>query len=205
MTLPTCFGKQWDSEAAECAGGRDENYYNPKTNSRVRARCEFFTSCGARVEAEKHQELIPVQNLARPPFRATPQPSFRSPLSSPPVSTPPMGQPLQYPQAPSQATQQLQAQVQQLTQQLQQASNELSARRTSAYQQYYPVQHAAYIPPPQAMPPYLAVPEPRTRGTSTMGRLGREMLRASMKAAGHQLASFWDVNPLSRSDDDGSG
>ena len=46
------------------------------------------------------------------------------------------------------------------------------------------------------VPGYLSVHEQRLEGDSYSGMLIREVVRGALKAAGHTLANFFDMNPF---------
>jgi len=52
---PSCFGKLWDKECAECAGGLDPAYSHPRTGSHIRQVCDYYSSCGARAQLSKYR------------------------------------------------------------------------------------------------------------------------------------------------------
>ena len=65
--LPSCFAKEWDKNAPECAGGPDPDFVHPVTKLHVHEQCNFFQSCGARQEATRRSQLIPPSSLFRTP------------------------------------------------------------------------------------------------------------------------------------------
>lgn len=86
---PTCFGKMFDGNSAECVGGHDPAFYNKDPNSKhygtqTRDNCDWVGSCSARMQAT--QQVIPVSSLNRqqppspfatkfnPPTQPQPQP-----------------------------------------------------------------------------------------------------------------------------------
>lgn len=89
---PHCFGKQYESNAAECVGGHDPAYSDPATGSRVRPRCNFVNTCAVHTQANRQinrpeqryqQGLVPTSNLTRPVT------TFNPPVAPRPTWTPP--------------------------------------------------------------------------------------------------------------------
>lgn len=182
--VPTCFGSShWDPRAVECAGGADPKYTHPKNQSHVRDACDFFQQCGIRSQAARMgAQLIPAQQLRRPPMFPVPPPP--APIVQ--QQAPTFREYMQHQQRPTQM----------------------------AVPQYYPPQQQyPYQQPPQVhmapgqfpasvyqlnyqVPGYLSVPEQRTWGGSVWGLLGREALRAILKALGHTVAGYFDSQPF---------
>lgn len=202
---PRCFGKEWDKDEAQCAGGLDPTFNDGK-GGHVRKRCDFFQLCGAQVVGGAEQ-VIPPNNLVRPsyapppPYAAPPAPpvgprvpsyaewqqrAFSRPPPPPPTPTAPAPPPLPRGYAP-------------------------------AAPQYYgapsPPQQPHYPPPPvqphghypaghyqlnYMMPGYLTEPEVRSPGESVWSVLGREILRGVGKSFGHTVSHFFDANALRR-------
>jgi len=210
LAFPSCFGsnEHYDPRNAECRGGVDPKYTDPRTGGHVRPACDVFNQCGSRV-AQKASQIIPVRNLTQP---------SGIPLG-PPSPAPPQGQGTSLndfiaqqkaaaaamqqvtPHAQQQAAWAEHYRQQQLAQQLQQ--------RPAPPPQYYqpPYPPMAPPPPPQQhyggqyqlnymMPAYLSVPEARHPGQSIWAILGRESIRAIGKSFGHTIAHFFDMNPF---------
>lgn len=171
QNLPSCFAKMWSASDAECAGGLDVNYTNPKTGSRIRDRCNFFESCGAKSQAA----LLPARQLIRP---YTPPTAFDILSSSDRLAKqidPPRPQPQPIVPAP--------------------VTHPVPPRQeTMAYGM--PVGYAAMVPMPSQMPGYLSVPEYHDPRESIWSTLSRELLRGALKSIGHSLAHFIDTTPL---------
>ncbi len=185
---PICFGKEWDHNSPDCAGGPDVTFI-PKPGEKfagqdahgtnIRLQCDWYQSCGARCAAVKHAngQLVPPQQLVRPPAE-TPstfgqwlaQQSREQRVAAPSTPTAPQLRP------PTQPTTQ--------PQQQQQAMHVLPAagvNPATVWQLNY------------AMPSYLTSPEIRHPGESIWHVLCRELLRAVGKAVGHSLAHFFDA------------
>lgn len=186
--VPPCYGKDWNGNAPECAGGPDPKFTDRDTGSHVREVCDYFQSCGSQVNARR---LIPAAQLVR-----------QAPPAPPTVQH-------------SASTFREYAQQQQAAQ-VQAAAIAAAQRAAMAPQpppQYvYPYQQQ---PAPQMMqmpaqyqhpahtyqlnyqvPGYLTVPEQRSVEGSFWGLLGREALRSIGKAFGHTVANFFDANPF---------
>jgi len=179
--LPKCFGKAWDDRAAACAGGLDPTYKDPETGSHIRERCIFFTTCGARVQAGRMQQLIPQNQLVRPP-------------ALPPVQTL---------AAPNQAAQlaQLMKQLEAMQQIIHQQNLQLANRHGMSTNPLQPMLPTQMMAVEYRMPGYLSVPEPRTKTASVWTVLSREIARSMFKSAGHTLANFWDTTPLGKAEE----
>lgn len=186
-SLPRCFGTKWDDKSPECTGGLDPTFTDPDTGSHIRERCSFFNPCGARVQAAKMQQLIPVSQVVRPP--QTQQPP-----------APPAGMM----QSQFDKIQQLTSQVQQLQQVVQQQNAQM-ARQGTASAFIHPMQAAVHpiqmLPVEYKMPGYLTVPEPRGKNSTVWAMLGRSVARSALKSVGHTLAAFWDTTPLGDDDE----
>lgn len=195
--VPDCFGRTWDQNAAECAGGRDPNYTDGN-GTHIRERCDFFNSCGAKKQAAEQERkvapsfysnpIIPASSLTR---RFGPQPpptSYAQPYAG---------------HSPSHAPSQLEQELHRARIVIQQ--------QEEALQQRYAVGQAPPTRTPNMMamdmyvPKYLSTPEPRAPGQSVWAVLGREVMRGVMKAAGHTVASYWDRTPIGEKPDDNKG
>lgn len=198
MSLPDCYGKLWQQNEPECAGGRDPNYTSP-SGTHIRERCEFFNSCGSRKQAVAQdkdayssggsifsQPLISPNSLVRNGQNYNSYRGYNS-----------YGQPAQR-----------STQVDELERQLQQARAVIQQQNQALHQgQRVPISTPGTYQSPQMMamdmsiPKYLTAPEPLEEGQSVWNILGREVLRGVMKAAGHTMASFWDRTPIGSRDD----
>lgn len=183
---PNCFGKQWEQNAPECAGGSDPTYLHPSNQTHVRETCAFFGACGARTQAAKQARQaapIPTSHLFRP-NGGLPQVA-------------PQEQSGQFQQYAKQLEAQRNAQLAVIAQQTQQKA--LAAQQQIAYP-FVPGQvHPAHqYQLNYQMPGYLTVPEELPQGGSLWGVLFREILRAIFKSSGHTVSHFFDVNPLRR-------
>lgn len=195
---PQCFGKHWDENAVECAGGRDPTYTDAQTGMHIRDRCGFFHSCGVRVQAQKQeQRLLPAAQLIRPQFQNTP---FQNQPTPQPINQQ-IQLPVNQPGAISQFA--LQQQINQLTQANQLLQQQLTqTRQIQSHGQSYLGQAVQSIQPlpmmamEMSVPRYLTVPEPRREHSSIWALLGKEVARSLMKSAGHTMANFWDRTPF---------
>lgn len=190
--VPSCFGTpNWDPRASECAGGADPKYLHPQNGSHVREACDFFNHCGARVQAARlGSNLFPAAQLRRPPAITAPAPAPAT-LA---VSTPTQPSFREY-----------------MQQQMMQQQRPVPTQQPLYYPQQHPPQHPQmyaqqasqqhHYPAPSyqlnyQVPGYLSVPEVRTYGGSVWGILGREAVRAALKAMGHTIAAYFDMNPF---------
>lgn len=179
---PECFGSHWwDPKSAECIGGPDPAYSNPKTGSHVRERCTFFSACGAKVQASRAGAQLQQQPTQQP--GVTPLSSYHFPaVQRPSVSAgaartqvAPMSQPMFSGGQPYQQQQVPQQMMMQQPQHWHPAPT-------------YQFQHG--------LPNYLSVPEPRMHGETIWQVLLRELVRGAIKAFGHTLAYFIDTTPM---------
>lgn len=176
-SVPICFGKEWDPSVTDCTGGPDPKYVHPINGTHVKERCDFYAQCGARVQAARiGAPLLQASSLVRPPSPGPIQPSFQQYMQR---------------EAQEKAAQQQRAMhptgfpaYPQQTHYLQQQPQHPMHYPASAYQLNY------------MMPPYLSVAEPVEAGGSFFGMLGREVLRALGKSAGHTISHFFDTRPL---------
>ena len=191
---PSCFGKNWDKNEAECAGGPDAGFVHPKTGLHMREQCNFFQSCGTRTQATRNAQIIPPDTLIRPQL---------------PPAPPQAGNFTDFVRA--QAVQQVEAQ----------RLAAMTAARPPMPQTVQPsqiqYQHSPWVPqPPQLhaypqaliqhpaptyqlnyqMPGYLSVPEVREAGEGLLAVLFREVLRSMFKATGHSVSHFFDTRPF---------
>lgn len=178
---PDCFGSTlWDPKHPHCAGGIDITYTNKQTGSHLRQRCDFFDSCGAKVQATRalaQRAMFPQS----PPstFPLAPKPPVIPALTSAAAArtqVPAMSQPM-VPQAP-------QTLMQQHMQQVPMAMGHWHPAPT------YQFNHG--------IPHYLTTPEPHHPGESIWIVLLRELVRGLFKSAGHTVSYFFDTNPVKR-------
>jgi hypothetical protein len=165
---PSCFGKQWDPKVAECAGGLDPAYTDPRTGSHTRERCHFFDNCGTRKVAgdmEQHR-LISAQSLVRPQPVAAPSgnPAFQQFIAQHNAAI---------------------AAQQQLHRTIAQQQAPVAPHFQSTYQQMMPVNYQ--------MPGYLTVPELHGENDRWYHVLGRIAFRSIGKALGHSISHFFDT------------
>jgi hypothetical protein len=172
---PSCFARDWDKDAPECAGGKDATYTNPRTGLNVREPCSFFSSCGARVQASRMAAsgVIPASHLVRPPI-----------LTPPPTPPASMGDYLRQRQAEFAAVEQARG--------LPYMRPPIPAPGPQPYPQQQ-VHHPGQVwNLNYGMPGYLSVPEERMDGEGLKSVLLREVIRGVFKAIGHVLAHFFD-------------
>ena len=188
--LPSCFGKDWDRNVPECAGGPENGYIHPKNGSHVREQCNFFTSCGARTQA-RNMSLIPTSSLLRPPV-VTPPPQQTAPQN--------FSDYIRQQQAQHVEQQRLAGmtgarpvvapavvpQAQQITPQMQQ-------HLLQQAHLHYP---ATTYGLNYQMPSYLSTPEVHEPGESVWSVLMREVVRSMFKALGHAVSHFFDARTL---------
>lgn len=167
VDIPECFGSHlWDPRSTECTGGADITYTHPVTGSHVRPKCDFFTSCGAKVQALRssaQRAMVPAPPTMPQPYR----PAASGAVAR--MQTPPMSQQMQP------------IQPQPMMGPVQMAGP------------WYP---AATYQFNHGIPGYLSVPEPRLPGESVWTVLLREILRGIIKSAGHTVSYFVDQTPM---------
>lgn len=198
-STPECFGKSWDPKDVDCTGGFNAAYSGPN-GSKMQPKCDFFEACKGRVTLKRIEELRSQGNLIRPEalLRAQ-QSAAQMPTATVPtqqVSTPAQV-PAQMPVPPP-------------------AYGAPQMQPGAAVPAFYPLPYGmpAYYPPPSlpvqenvqfrrealtpspTVHPYIAVQEKRRKGESLMKPLGREMMRAGLKAMGQTFANYWDFVPL---------
>lgn len=188
QTPPDCFGKHWDPNVAECAGGFDRTYVGPN-GSKTRERCDYFDGCRTRVTLAKatatQQAPIPPATLLRQ------QPPTSSPWQPPRAHmiTPPQ------PAAPTTPTWQQPPPPQPPPWQQWQVQPHAQGQPQFPYQaQVAPIQMQ---PVSYNMPAYLSVPENRAT-TSFWQILLIEVLRGLGKSLGHSISHFFDHTPFKR-------
>src|ERR1700728_252446 len=192
---PQCFGKEWNNNEPECAGGPDYSFKDEE-GKHVRPRCGFFSACSAATAASR-QPLITPQSMIRP------QPSIHlPPVQQPPSATtftpqPPPGMPprpawtppvMHPPVAPASMTTDWRAIEQQ-----RQAGLAARALPPPAYLAPQPTQlgpASVHYPVTtwqvgNAMPAYLTHEEERRPGESWFIPLLFTLVRGMLKAFGH--------------------
>lgn len=190
-----CFGVSWSATDPKCAGGLDPMYTDSDTKSHDRPRCDFFSVCGARKmanqqeqrliqlrvqQAQQAAQQVPVQQVPVQQVQAqqVPQQQVRQPMQQQQWAPPPMMPPM--PMMPGMMPPQFLNPMQMVVQ----------APMQLPVQQMMPVNHY--------MPGYLSMPEyqlsPGFGGY--MGMMGRSILRAMFKAAGHTMANVLDTCPF---------
>lgn len=188
-TPPQCFGKSWEQNAAECAGGPDPAYKD-ENGGHVRETCAFFNACGTRTQAMKMEEasrnLVPATSLVRqwagrPTQVTNPQPTGGT----------------------QQAIQQFTQQQYDAMQKQLQAQQMAAWQRGQVPQQMMPQMVGMPQPGFQQMmpvnfeiPQYLTQREFRRPDEGLFRVLGREVARSMMKSAGHTFANFFDSTPF---------
>jgi hypothetical protein len=175
--VPSCFGREWNKNEPECAGGPDQGFTHPKSGLHVREPCNFFQSCGVRTQALRQAQsaVVPPQQLLRPP-QQTPQ-TFADFM--------------RLKNAEYAEQQRVQAMggvrpptpVVQPQQQVQQQVHVMGAPHHPA-----PVYQLNYM-----MPGYLSMPEERLPGEGLFPVLLREVIRSMLKALGHSVSHFFDA------------
>ena len=217
QTEPTCFGKSWEANHPECAGGLDPAYTNLKDGSNRREKCGWYSACYARMTSPKGPDVQACQ-LVRPgmtvkfpnvpqapaPAQAPPSPwqsavrgvtavatglsnAMSAAAAHPSVQVRP---PVQAAPQPAPQVQYQQPQQMQYYQQQQQGwAHPSIAAVPWAVPMNYPM-------PGAQIPAYLTVPEPVVDGQHWTQRLGFSILRSMMKATGHTVANFFDHNPI---------
>jgi hypothetical protein len=195
--VPTCFAKDWDKNAPECAGGPDPSFVHPVTQLHIREQCSFFNQCGARTQAARQAQVIRPETLVRP------SPGWQPPPSP---QTAPVGPPQTFADYLRQ-----------------QHAHNVEAQRQAALSGIRPPQQAVFTAPspqPQphpmmhpgpwgqvqypasryelnyTMPAYLSVAEERLPGEGLTRVLLREVLRSVLKAIGHAFAHFFDSRTI---------
>ncbi len=174
-TLPTCYGDPAlrDRNHPACAGGADASFVHPMTGKNIRDRCDFFLSCGARIDSMKN--IIPPSHLMRPPVITPPaqSPQFAEFLRNTELARrTAIGQP-QVPAAPSYA-------------------------QPFAHPMYPPQQAApamaAWAPASYNVPAFLAIQEIHYTDESRWAPFFRMLGRGFLKAGGMIFAHWWDTH-----------
>jgi len=177
--VPVCYGEKWEATAPECAGGPDATYTHPKDGTHVREMCDFFHSCGAKVQAGRlGAQIIPAAQLTSRTIQPIPLPA--APPAQPPSFREYMAQ-----------QQSVQPRVAPMPQ-----SHYLQVQPTPAPQHPSMGYPAPMYQLQYLVPGYLSVPEARRPGQSVWAMLGREVIRALGKAVGHTIANFFDTHPF---------
>lgn len=190
-----CFGISWSATDPKCAGGPDPMWTNDD-GTHDRPKCDHFNACGAHKMASAQQsQLTQIRMRATQQQQMTQTPQYQQVQPMPTRAVPqavPQVVPHAVPQAPQQMQQvpsysypppwpnPLQPQMPAPMQMMVQAPMQLPM------QQMMPVNFA--------MPGYLSTPEPYNG--SYLGMLGRSILRAMFKAAGHTTANVLDMVPF---------
>jgi hypothetical protein len=189
-----CFGESHDPNDTDCVGG-----YNPaftgKDGSRKQNPCSYLAACRGRValvRLRQHQangHLISPEALlrarqdaatwppeetgriAQTPLARQPQPSYAMPTTS----APPVPPPIAYAPTPQYAH----------------PAHHYQPHQVQPIYIQVPATRAE-MPPSPTVNPYLSVLEVQKEGESVLRPLGREMVRAGLKAFGQTFANFWD-------------
>jgi hypothetical protein len=192
-----CFGKLWEEESPDCAGGLDPLYVNPVNGTKIRTRCVLYDECRRRMQASEQTKLSDIRfrsaNGARPPtvtYSLPPtvpqvkpliaQPPTTYSLQQKPTYTPPQAPPVQYAQ-PNLANTYIQHHP---AQQQQSYNPPIQHAMTQAQppSQYFPaVFHPTLNLQPHEAPPFLTVLEPAVPGEAPWKRMIYEALRAAAK------------------------
>lgn len=198
--VPVCFGRSWEANHPECAGGLDPLYTHPQRKDHRRDRCSWYSSCASRTTAARQQvnqqvQIIPVQQLVRQQPSQPPQqfqqpqqvmpPQYQAVVSgvSQGVQNAMVG--AQYQVRPQQYMQQ---------QQVQALPAQLMVHPSAASTPWaVPMNFQA---PGSQMPAYLTVPEPIIPGQGTFRPLMHTILRSVLKAGCHSIANFYDHVPM---------
>ena len=225
---PECFGKLWEAQASECAGGYDPGYTS-MNGSHIRPKCDFFDSCKVRTQLAKSnqqpQTTIPPSALNRQQTAAQ-QPAYLPPPPSPqqpwvPVPPQPIVPGRQQAAASQQAQQPVQAPMPwQMQWQQPQAPQQWNAQMQQLFmlmQMMQQQQQNPFLPPPiypgnfpvhgnidpiklQAV--NYGMPSylsvSEPRSDGFWAPFGREILRGMGKALGHSIAHFFDHVTLKR-------
>lgn len=206
---PTCFGRHWDPNHAECKGGLDPAYTNPVTGTKLRDKCSWFSSCQHATASgpAPTPQVIPTRSLLpRPAVSVAPPPKPEHPAYTPPRPPTYSAPQVQYTLPPATtgappATQVHHPQYAQYApqQQVMQHPQPTIGMVPPHVAQYGPQYvYTPYQAPGSQMPQYLTVPEPVRQDVHWGARLGHELLRSVVKAFGHQLAAYVDSNPFRR-------
>lgn len=185
-----CFGISWSATDPKCAGGPDPMYMNEDTGSHDRPKCDFFSACGARRMAmQQEQRLLQarMQQTQQVPMQQVQQPQVQQVQRPAMQQVPTAFQPLPQMMNPMQMmnpTQMLMNPMMNPMQMTVQAPMQLPV------QQMMPVNHF--------MPGYLSMPESQISPGfgGYMGMMGRSIVRAMFKSAGHTVANVLDTNPF---------
>jgi hypothetical protein len=179
----SCFGRLWEQNRVECAGGFDLAYIDPDNESSLRKRCSAYDRCRAAKENKVSYPQYPPYQPYQQPFQPIPAQPQAPQLQAPPLPPPalfPLAQP-----APG----------------FRPMQPPMTGYPTTGYAAPWVAQQGPqqvplpYQQPGAQMPTYLAVPEPLD-GTPWWARLLAEVGRSMAKALGHSTASFFDHNPL---------
>jgi hypothetical protein len=184
-SIPSCYGKEWDKNEPECAGGHDANFTHPVTGQHVREQCRFFQSCGVRTQAQRTANFVPVGNVVRP--------NPATGVVGPPQT---FGDFLKQQQAAH-----VEAQRQAAFSGPRPPTPTITPTQAAAQQPQGAWVGGVHHPAPMyqlnyMMPPYLSVPEIQMAGETIWSVLLREILRSMFKALGHAVAHFFDARQL---------
>lgn len=197
---PSCFGKLWDPNNAECRGGNDPSYSNPKTGSARRDICRWYSACSAETNRAKLENAV--RNAPPAPPAAQPYAPVQPPhvpmgnvVRPPPAAPPNVGIPVAQTVGPP-VPLQTQAMMLQPVQQ-QQVAYVGGAPYTQPGFAAQPVLVPVNQPMPGAqVPSFLTVPEPSNPDVPMGTRLWRTVYRSMLKAGFVGAANFMDYNPL---------
>jgi len=191
--VPPCFGKEWDHNEPECAGGPDPNF-QAADGGHIRPQCAVFARCGARTQAMKQAtapNVVPASSLTRPPM----------------VTPPPQQAPRTWPDYIAQQAQRQNAPPPPSAWVERQRLEAMTAARPPlqppmhsappTFQHNYPIHSPAVrYELNYTMPGYLTTPEERGQGESLLAVIFREIIRAIFKAVGHTVAHSFDTRTL---------
>ena len=196
-TPPACFGKSWEQQAPECAGGPDAAFTD-ENGGHIRPACGFFNACGSRTQAAKMEEsqknLVPATSLVRAWQGRPTQVQNPQPVGGTQQGIQQFTQ-QQYESMQKQAMQQMQAQMQAQMAAWQRGQGQapmmmppMMGMPPPGYQQMMPVNFE--------IPQYLTHREYRRPDEGLFRVLGREVARSMLKSAGHTFANFFDSTPF---------
>jgi hypothetical protein len=184
-SVPNCFGKEWDKNEPECAGGHDANFTHPVTHQHVREQCRFFQTCGVRTQAQRAAFHVPVGNVVRqnPAVAvAGPPQTFADFLKQ---------QQAIHVEAQRQAALSGARPPAPVVGQQPQATAAQPWVASGVVHHPAPVYQLNYM-----SPPFLSVPEIQMAGETIWQVLLREVFRSMFKALGHAVAHFFDARRL---------
>lgn len=182
----SCFAKDWDPRAPECAGGIDY----AKSPSPRHEKCPYFDHVNYNCGKEKAADLaarpqpIPISSLTRPPVGGPTLPAIRVAPSSPVAPASPERP---YANLAALATRAVNGAA--MTQPQPQPAPVVPQQQVLVPAQ---APHVQYIAQDNRMPQYLTEPEPIFEDESVWPALGFELLRGGIKGLLHTGASFVD-------------